>query len=67
MSLESFPPYKAPDSSFYSRKEAQVYKDCYVVVVVVIGDVSKSCSDMFGGMTLVLVVAFGQEKDARSL
>jgi hypothetical protein len=37
------------------------------VVVLVIGDVSKSCSDMFDGMALVLVVAFGQEKDARSL
>lgn len=65
MSLEAFPPYKAPNS-FYSRKEAHVYKDCYVVVVV-IGDVSKSYSGMVGGMTLVLVVAFGQEKDARFL
>jgi hypothetical protein len=66
VSLESFPPYKAPNFSFYSRKEAQMYKDCYVVVVV-IGDVSKSCSGMVGGMALVLVFAFGREKDARSL
>jgi uncharacterized YccA/Bax inhibitor family protein len=43
-----------------------MYKDCYVVVVV-IGDVSKSCSGMVGGMALVLVFAFGREKDARSL
>jgi hypothetical protein len=43
-----------------------VYRCCHAIVVV-IGDVSEPCSGMACGMTLVLVVVFGQEKDARSL
>jgi hypothetical protein len=43
-----------------------VYKGCYIIVVVR-GAASKPYSGMAGGMALVLVVIFGQEKDARSL
>jgi hypothetical protein len=54
-------------SSFYSHKEeAQEYRGGYVVVVIR-GDVFEPCSGMTGGMALVLVSSFGQEKDARSL
>lgn len=43
-----------------------MYKYCYAFVIVR-GGVSEPCSGMVGGMTLVVVVVFGQEKDARSL
>jgi hypothetical protein len=43
-----------------------VYKGCCVIVVVR-GPTSEPYSGMAGGMPLVLVVVFGQEKDARSL
>jgi hypothetical protein len=42
-----------------------VCKGCYAIVVV--RGVSKPCSGMAGGMALVLVGIFGQEKYARSL
>lgn len=39
---------------------------CCYDIVVVRGGVSKPCSGMAGGMALIFVVVFGQEKDIRS-
>jgi hypothetical protein len=35
----------------------------YHAIVAVVGGMSELCSDMVGGMALVFVVVFSQEKD----